>query len=153
MVKQKAIIVDLDGTVADISHRLFMIQEKPKMWTEFYNAMVDDVPNKWCCELIWKFYLDYKILFVTGRPEEYRQQTIDWLGKNVVIDQEFFELHMRPSKDYRPDNVLKLEIYEKNLKDKYDILFVLEDRDRVVNAWRDLGLVCLQCAPNEEKNG
>ena len=53
---------------------------------------------------------------------------------------------MRKDGDYRPDTVVKKEIYEREIKDKYEVLFAIDDRTQVVKTWRELGLTCLQCA-------
>ncbi len=52
---------------------------------------------------------------------------------------------MRPSKDYRPDTEIKEEIYNNEIKDKYNVLFCVDDRACVVKQWRKMGIVCLQC--------
>ncbi len=52
---------------------------------------------------------------------------------------------MREDGDRRKDIVFKKEIYHEFLKDAYDVIFVLEDRDRTVHMWRkEIGLTCLQ---------
>lgn len=56
---------------------------------------------------------------------------------------------MRPDYEFISDQVLKLRIYEQNIKDKFDVLFVIDDRKSVVDMWRRNGLVCLQCAEGE----
>ena len=53
---------------------------------------------------------------------------------------------MRKNNDFRGDEIIKKEIYIEKIKDKYNILFVLDDRQKVVNMWRDLNLTCLQVA-------
>lgn len=56
---------------------------------------------------------------------------------------------MRPDGDHRPDYVIKREIYEREIKDKYDVIGVFEDRQRCVDMWRALGLTCFQVAPGD----
>ena len=51
---------------------------------------------------------------------------------------------MRSKGDHRSDTEVKKEIYDKYIKDKYNILCVFEDRDKVVKMWRDEGLLCNQ---------
>lgn len=53
---------------------------------------------------------------------------------------------MRKTGDYRKDCIVKEEIYRKDIEPIYDILFCVDDRKQVVDAWRELGLTCLQCA-------
>ena len=142
----KCIIVDLDGTLCDISHRLKFIQGKKKDWKSFHDPelVAKDKVNEWCKHIIgayhhWNIY----ILLVTGRPRSLEIATLPWLTENdIPID----GLYMRESSDFRPDFVVKKETYEKHIKDQYDVLFVLEDRAQVVEMWRGLGLTALQCA-------
>ena len=56
------------------------------------------------------------------------------------------DLYMRKDGDYRPDCIVKREIYEQEIKDKYDVVGVFEDRDSCVKMWRALGLTCFQVA-------
>jgi len=68
-------------------------------------------------------------------------QTMDWLIENEV---DFDELHMRNPGDQRKDSVVKREMFDEFIKDKYNVLFVVDDRDQVVEMWRSMGLTCLQ---------
>jgi hypothetical protein len=56
---------------------------------------------------------------------------------------------MRKYGDYRKDYVVKREIYEQLIAPDYDILCVLDDRNSVVDMWREIGLTCLQVAPGD----
>jgi hypothetical protein len=52
---------------------------------------------------------------------------------------------MRAEKDNRKDSIIKRELFDKHIRDKYHVDFVLDDRDQVVRMWRrELGLTCLQ---------
>ena len=143
---EKAIIVDIDGTLANIDHRLKFIQGKKKDWKAFHDPelVAKDKVNEWCKAIMnWADINGVWILLVTGRPNSLEKVTREWLyGVRVRFD----ELCMRASNDFRPDFVVKKELYEKCIKRKYDVLFVLEDRAQVVEMWRGLGLVTLQCA-------
>ncbi len=140
---ERAIIVDLDGTLSDAEHRVYLLKETKKNWKEFNARMVEDEINLWCYEIICAMkYRGYKIIFVTGRGEVYRPHTEKWLEKHSVS---YDALHMRKSKDRRDDWLVKKEIYENEIKANFDTLFVLDDRKSVVEMWRDIGLVCLQC--------
>jgi hypothetical protein len=55
--------------------------------------------------------------------------------------------YMRKEHDFRSDQAVKKEIYQRDIEPLYEIIFCVDDRQRVVDAWRDLGLICLQCAP------
>lgn len=140
---QKAILVDIDGTLANVDHRVHYVQSKNKNWKAFSEEMVNDKINPWCETLIKAMAAkDYKILFITGRGESYRDHTVEWLKKHKV---EYDDLFMRAASDHREDSEIKLELYKKNIEPKYNALFVIEDRASVVKMWRENGLVCLQC--------
>ena len=144
MVKHKAIIVDLDGTLCDVEHRVHHVKIKPRNWDAFNQALDQDQPYLWCIELIAAMRArQYKIYFVTGRGENYRKMTVEWLDRNNVF---YDELHMRQDQDFREDAEVKEEIYLKSIDGKAQVLFVVDDRKSVVERWRKLGLTCLQCA-------
>jgi len=134
------VIFDLDGTLADIKHRL------PEIRAGRYNDSMDKISGdtlKGDIYCIYDMAADggYNVAIVTGRSEIYKQPTIDWLRKNKVT---FDSLHMRGKSDFRSDDEVKLDIYLDNFKEK-DVRFVVDDRDKVVAMWRSLGLTCLQC--------
>ncbi|MDC1174334.1 HAD family acid phosphatase [Bacteriovoracaceae bacterium] len=142
-IKDKAIIVDIDGTLADVEHRVHFVQASPKDWKNFNQHIIHDKINPWCLEIIKKFKKDqYKIILLTGRTDDFQKDTEEWLVKfNVPFDL----LLMRSESDRREDFEIKKEIYQNNIEPKFDSLFVLEDRLSVVKMWRSLGLTCLQC--------
>ena len=145
--KSKAIIVDLDGTLCDVEHRVHHVRSRSKDWDAFNNGMDKDQPYYWCLELIAAMRArDYKILFVTGRDEDFREMTEAWLLRHNV---EYNDLHMRKAKDFREDSIVKEEIYLQKIEPHTQVLFVVDDRKSVVERWRKLGLTCLQCAPGD----
>lgn len=146
MKKKPAIIVDLDGTLADIRVRLKHLSGKKKDWNSFNKTIETDELHEWCREIIKRFYVDHHIILVSGRTDDLKTQTLDWLKK---YDVPFHELHMRKSKDFRPDNIIKLEIFENEIREKFKIIFVIDDRQKVVDMWRAQNLVVLQCAPGD----
>jgi hypothetical protein len=85
-----------------------------------------------------------QIILCSGRSEEHREETIQWLAQHGV---NYHHLLLRRDQDRRPDSVIKRELLA--TLDKSKILFVVEDRSHVVEMWRSEGLVCLQCAPGE----
>lgn len=139
----KSIIVDLDGTLTNVDHRVHHVRLEPKNWIAFNDLMIHDPIHFWCFELICAMKdRGYNIIFVTGRGEDYRTHTETWLSKHKVP---YDQLYMRKLNDYREDNDVKEEIYKNNIKGKTQVLFVVDDRKSVVERWRKLDLVCLQC--------
>lgn len=143
-MKPQAIIVDLDGTLCNTDHRQELVAAKK--WDEFYKAMVYDTPNQWCLDLIKAMSLLVEIIFVTGRPDSYEKETKYWLN---YLDLQCHPLFMRKTDDFRKDALIKTEIYLTHIEPNFRISFCVDDRKQVVDAWRELGLVCLQCAPGE----
>ncbi len=83
------------------------------------------------------------VIFVSGRQDKFREQTEKWLHKVWGPNHKLF---MRPTGDMRKDYIVKKEIYENFIKGKYNVRFILDDRNQTVNGWRELGLTCLQVA-------
>lgn len=129
----KAIICDLDGTLA------LMDERNPFDASNSDN----DRLNKPVAEILKTFAeKGYHILLVSGREDCYREPTVVFLEKHGI---KYNHLWMRKSKDYRKDYTIKKEIYEKEIENKYYIEFVLDDRDQVVELWRnEIKLPCLQ---------
>jgi hypothetical protein len=83
------------------------------------------------------------VILVSGRDSVCQPETEQWLAENAIP---YTELWMRPPGDTRKDTIVKAEIYKKHIKGQYNVLFVLDDRDQMVQAWRRLKLTCLQVA-------
>lgn len=138
-MKQTAVIVDVDGTIADNTHRQHFISYDPKDWTGFFGECKDDTPRNNVLYVVkyWKSQGD-EIVFVTGRNESSRTDTRTWLKQKCGIY--YGQLYMRPDDDRRHDHVVKREIYERDIAPHYDVRLVLEDRASVVKMWREIGL-------------
>jgi hypothetical protein len=131
----KAIIVDVDGTLALRSER------GPYEWEK----LASDVPNHSIAELVTRLVQSgLSLVLVTGREERYRASTLSWLEQLFPFH---YELYCRRDNDYRSDVEVKREIFEARIKDKFSIVAVFDDRTRVVQMWREeIGLTCLQVA-------
>ena len=140
---RKGIIVDIDGTVA--TH--YDVQGNQLREHHDYKLVSTDLPIHPIIDLV-KMYEDkgFHIIFVSGRMDHCRQDTIQWLiDHNVPFD----ELFMRRFKDFRADDIVKEEIYKNYIEPQYDIELVLDDRNRVVEMWRRIGLRVLQVADGD----
>jgi hypothetical protein len=138
----RLVIVDMDGTVSNHHHRASQLD----IGFDEYNSLLHlDDPIHGVCEIVRKMSTTHLIIFITGRPNKYRAETIDWMRRNDVPHD---ELYMRPDDDMRSDVTLKagilMGILDNKQMDLHDITFVLEDRDCVVKMWREMGLTCLQ---------
>lgn len=136
------VIFDLDGTLCDITHRLHHVQNGNKDWDAFYAACDKDVPKDNIIEMLCCLEECHNIIISSGRSENTRIQTEKWLNDNGV---KYNKMLMRPDQCYIPDNALKKMWLDTGMfGPKEDILFVVEDRDRMVQMWRSVGLTCLQ---------
>ncbi len=142
---KEIVIFDIDGTLADVSERIHHVRKKPKNWPAFFEGMAQDKAIHSMVRLCNILYASgIRIVLCSGRNEEHRAQTIEWLAGQGV---NYHDLLLRRSNDRRSDTEVKRELLATLNKSK--ILFVVEDRSRVVEMWRSEGLVCLQCAPGE----
>ena len=134
------VIFDIDGTIADITHRRQFIAAKPKNWRAFFHAMDKDVPIVPMLKLIRSMSSAINIIWCTGRPEEYRQVTLDWLNSHYLQTN---YLYMRPNKDNRADYIVKEEALEQMRLDGFNPVMAFEDRKRNCEMFRKNGLfVC-----------
>lgn len=143
-------VFDLDGTLANIDHRLHFIRGETKDWKSFFAACVDDKPIVPTIEIL-NALVEWgnDIWIVTGRSEEVRQQTVEWLNKYVVLSGDY-NLIMRKEGDYRSDVEIKREWFQLlGCYGQNKITAVFEDRANVVKMWRELGLTCYQVADGE----
>lgn len=88
----------------------------------------------------------YAIIMLSGRDGSCRQETIDWLDENQIP---FHELHMRPAGNSMKDSIVKYDLFKEFVEPNYDIFGVFDDRQQVVDMWREIGLRCFQCAPGQ----
>lgn len=131
----KAIMVDIDGTLANMNGL-----RGPYDWDK---VGLDKV-NIPVAEVINQFYAaGYQILILTARDGLAKKETVKWLKRHKIP---YDKLFIKPENDMRKDRINKLEMFNENIRDKYNILFVMDDRDQVVELWREIGLTCFQVA-------
>ena len=129
----KAIICDLDGTLCLMNGR-----------NPFNASKCDqDLINTPVANLLKNYKkLGYKIVLVSGRDDKYKEPTLLFLEKHAIA---FDALLMRKTKENRKESVIKAEIYNDCIKDRYFVEFVLDDRNQVMDTWRkELKLPCFQ---------
>lgn len=146
-MKQKAIICDIDGTIAMFKgngpngedlRKPFYVEDD-----ECHHYSVDKV-NEVVLEIVQRFASTHYIIFCSGRTDNNRQVTQDWLDTHT--DLPTYSLYMRAKGDFRRDDVVKEEIYRTYIEPFCDILFCIDDRNQIVEMWRRIGLICLQVA-------
>lgn len=137
------LVVDLDGTLSD--HRARHHLALAKQWDAFNEACDQDGVNDDVWRILSHLNSVCQVLIVTGRPEKYRERTLRWLLDNFL---EVDGLIMKPDDDYSPTAAWKLKALEEIFETKEAVLanvvLVLEDRDSMVEAFRNYGLPCWQ---------
>ena len=146
------VVFDIDGTLANIDHRLDYVRSKPKNWKAFDAGIPNDKVNLPVAEIFWslKDVVGNDIIFASGRNERSRQATEDWLQDNNLWDYHS-KLYMRKADDYRSDDIVKQEMLDQIIVDygkKPDMVF--DDRPRVVRMWRDNGIFVFNVYQGED---
>ena len=141
----KVIIFDIDGTIADCTHRLYLIQGENKDWDMFHAKCISDRRINSMIEMLNALEPRNEIVYCTTRPDSSEKLTRSWLKRNVSGYCENDKILMRKSIDHRPDHIVKpLNLLKAGLPpDK--VLFIVEDRSSVVKALRDAGYKVIQC--------
>jgi hydroxymethylpyrimidine pyrophosphatase-like HAD family hydrolase len=145
------VVFDLDGTLANIEHRLGYVRSKPKNWPAFDAGIPNDDVNPHVAEVFYSLQRSgNEIIFASGRSEKTRDATVKWLQDNHFWDYRS-KLYMRKADDYRSDDIIKREILDDIIADygqKPDMVF--DDRPRVVKMWRDNGIFVFDVYQGEE---
>ena len=147
---QPTIIFDIDGTLANCEHRVHYVRTSPKNWPAFNRAMKKDTANE---DIVWILKTFQSagctILIASGRSEDDRHVTEAWLRDVAGVDGLYARLYMRPSGDFRSDDIVKSEILDKMRQDGFNPSMVVDDRQQVVDMFRSRGLRVLQVAPGD----
>ena len=136
-------IVDLDGTLADATHREQYVQGEKKDWEMFYAKCGGDLPIMHMLNLIQAIaQAGGQIMIWTGRPANHWKVTSKWLQQYCQFE---YAVSMRTPGDHRPDYKIKKEWLER-LPDsqRNRIAMAFEDRDQMVKMYREAGIPCLQ---------
>lgn len=126
--KPRAILVDIDNTLSQIQ-----TNRSPFDW----NRVEEDKPKEAICEIVRKFYPDYKIVLLSAREERSREGTVNWLKKNNI---RFDKLILKEDKDFRSGYIVKEELFWKHVADEYNIAFALEDNRKVIMMYHSIGV-------------
>jgi hypothetical protein len=139
--KPPAIICDIDGTLA---HHTGIRGHHD------YGKVLEDTVDPIIRNLVDREWASgYDILIVTGRPQSCHKDTYYWLLENhIPVDALFMRhaAHVDERKQKLADWIVKLDLFNRYIRDEYNVEYVLDDRDQCVDLWRKLGLKCLQVA-------
>lgn len=143
----KVIVFDIDGTLANIEHRRAFVATKPKNWKAFNAGIVNDTPHSDIVRLSTMLVsCGNTLLLCSGRGEEHRDVTVKQMNDFGVL---YSKLYMRPAKDHRPDDIIKVELLQQIRAEFGNPYLWFDDRTRVVNAIRNEGVRVLQVAPGD----
>ncbi|MGW5558359.1 phosphatase domain-containing protein [Micromonospora sp. NPDC003944] len=132
------VLVDIDGTVA------LAVSRSPYDMTR----VGQDQPNAAVIAAVRAMHgAGYGVVFCSGRDASARAATEAWLARHVRVP--YLGLHMRAVGDSRKDSIVKREIYDREIRDRYRVVGVFDDRVQVVQMWRALGLTVFQVADGD----
>ena len=133
--KPDCIIVDMDGTLAfNLSGRNFF---------DDIDMIKYDTPLLATVSILraMKMTGTCNIFIVTGRSEKSREATENWLTENNIP---FDKVFMREEGDFSHSNDFKQKVYEENIKNNYNVLFVLDDDTKCMKMYQEQGLICMK---------
>ncbi|MER5322365.1 AAA family ATPase [Streptosporangium roseum] len=134
----RAVLVDVDGTAALMDGRSPYDESR----------VIEDLPNKPVIETVRALQRQgHTIIVMSGRTDACREATTCWLELHLGVP--FEGPYMRRHGDSRPDWKVKADLFDTHVRDAYDVRLVLDDRQQVVQMWRDLGLTVFQVAPGD----
>jgi predicted secreted acid phosphatase len=137
-MKNPAIIIDIDGTLANIEHRVHYVRNGRKDWPKFFQELHKDTVRQDVKAVYDLYYalrnrFGLQIILVSGRGAETELATRKWLLDNGIA---YSALYMRRKNDYRDDTVIKEEIYHQYIEPRYNTILVIDDRPKVVRMWQ-----------------
>ena len=154
-------IFDLDGTLALTEHRQHILADvqNPHRWRDFFAACVNDEPNLPVIRTLQALRRSGAECWIwSGRSDAVRPQTVEWLTKNGCFGRLTGTLpwwplgaperfRMRPDGDFTPDEQLKFGwLADLEPPERSRLTAVFDDRDKVVEMWRENGVPCFQVA-------
>ena len=144
------IIFDVDGTLMDIEHRRHFVNNGNTDWESFQDPkiMADDKPN-WPVvnvALAMNSTVTNRVVVVSARNERHREVTERQL-KAIGLENCF--LFLRGDDDFKPDEVFKKDVLDELIKNDWKPDLVFDDRNGVVNMWRENGIPCFQVAEGD----
>lgn len=128
-------VFDIDGVLADVRHRLHHVEGRPKDWDAFFSAAVDDPPLPQGVDLARQRARDCEVVYVTGRPERCRADTLAWFRAQGLPEG---RLSMRRERDRRPARVAKPQLLRELARGR-TVAVVVDDDLQVCEAYERNG--------------
>ena len=133
-------VFDIDGVLADVRHRLHLVEGRPKDWDGFFAAAPDDPPLAEGVQLARASAEDCDVVYLTGRPERCRADTLAWLDRHGLPPG---PLSMRRGRDFRPARIAKLELLQRLARTR-TVAVVVDDDAQVCDAYEAAGFRVLR---------
>jgi hypothetical protein len=128
-------VFDVDGVLADVRHRLHHLESKPKNWAAFFRDAIDDPPLAEGIALCLESAQDCEVVYVTGRPEHCRADTLTWFARHGLPEG---RLSMRSDGDRRPARMAKPQLLRRLARDR-TVAVVIDDDEQVCRAYEQAG--------------
>lgn len=128
-------VIDLDGVVADVRHRLEHVRSQPKDWAAFFAAAPQDPLLDEGARVVRALAEVHEIVYLSGRPEVCRQDTLAWLREHDLPPG---DVHLRPHHDRRPARLFKVGVLDR-LSGEREIAVLVDDDPLVCDAARAAG--------------
>lgn len=145
-MRQRAVIIDLDGVLVNSPHAEQFKHNDVIDWEAWEDSTEFSPRNEWCTEIVTSMALsNVKIIFLTARTgtAKFKGITERWLQRNGFVG---YELLMRPTYDHRSDHEVKKSLFLEGINSRYEVLFAIDDKKSVIDMWRELGVPALHCA-------
>jgi phosphoglycolate phosphatase-like HAD superfamily hydrolase len=132
-------VLDIDGVLADVRHRLRHLERRPKNWAAFFLAAPGDPLLPEGAAVAARLAVEHEVVYLTGRPERCRRDTLDWLGRHGLPEG---RLLMRGDDDRRPARQTKLW-HLRALGRRGNVVVLVDDDPEVIEAASAAGIPTL----------
>lgn len=133
-------VVDIDGVLADVRHRLGHVRSSPKDWDSFFAGAPDDPLLPEGFAVARELSREHTVVYLSGRPERCRADTVAWFESHGLPEG---ELLLRRDGDFRPARIVKVEALDR-LSGRAPVAVLVDDDTLVCAAARRAGYVVLQ---------
>ncbi|MET9951817.1 hypothetical protein ABZ135_09755 [Streptomyces sp. NPDC006339] len=133
-------VFDLDNTLASTAHRQHFLERRPRDWDRFFAAAPEDPPLAEGVGMCKEAAKECDIVYLTGRPERCRRDTLDWLAAHGLPEG---PVHMRRDRDFRPARQTKLELLRRLARDR-EVRVLVDDDELVCDAAEAAGFTVVR---------
>ena len=128
-------VIDIDGVLADVRHRLIHLDKRPKDWESFFREAAEDPPLSEGIDTARRLAEVYEVVYLSGRPEHLRKDTLAWFRRHGLPDG---ALHLRPRNDFRPARDFKVSMLRR-FNDRAPVALLVDDDALVLETARKAG--------------